>query len=120
MQELYEQAKELKSHWEENSSSANGSINTWQRFLPPAMKSLIDESLHDLVEWLDRPQIKRIPGSRDQMAESLAAEFLPQLLAMVRKLEAGSYDQLNHFINELTYLRTLMLTANMHSGRDLA
>jgi len=120
MQELYHQALELKSHWEGFFRQERGNANSWQRHLPPAMKNLIDESLYELVDWLDRPHIRRIPGSRDQMAESMTADLLPKMLAAVQKLEEGSYNQLNHFINEVAFLRTTILTANMHSGRDIA
>ena len=120
MLELHSQALELKRHWEEFFHQASSSPDSWQRHLPSSMKNLIDESLYELVDWLDRPHIRRIPGSRDQMAESMTADLLPQMLAAVKKLEKGSYDQLNHFINELAFLRTTILTANMHSGRDLA
>lgn len=120
MQELHHQALELKKNWEQFFSRTANDSDSWQRHLPAAMKELIDDSLRELVEWLDRPHIKRIPGSRDQLAETMTADLLPQMLNAVRKLETGSYWHLNHFINELAYLRNTILTANMHSGRDLA
>lgn len=114
MQKAFGQAQELKRHWETVYTGAANNPASWQRQLPRALKTLIDDSLDSLEFWVGQLSTRNTLPHGEQITESVASEFLPQLMVSLKELEAGNHSQLNHFINELSHLMTVIHTMPIH------
>lgn len=117
MQKLIGQARELKSRWEVY-AGAEKSPDALQRQIPKALTDVIEQSLGSIEIWLEQSDEKPDLSPGSLIAKSMAAVFLPELLATMGELEQGRFSQLHCLTDGLANLQTTILSAEACSDRE--
>lgn len=101
MEEIRKQYREVDRSWEKAYRLALANPTAWKPHLPNASLTVLNESVEALGKWIDRSRAPSGFSPGYHLAKSLAGMHLPNLLASVQQLEAGNFNHLPNFVNQL-------------------
>jgi hypothetical protein len=118
MEEVQQQVSELKDLWSAIYNTAAENPAAWQPHLPNTPLATLDETVNTVDTWLNRTRAPSGFSPGFQLAKSLAAYYLPQIIATARLIKNGQYNHLQSFVNNLINLLAAIHTMAVYSNKS--
>jgi hypothetical protein len=120
MSELKDQIDTLMASWDRASEVANGAPASWQPYWPNSQLVLFDEMLEVLKFWVTRVRAPSGFSPGFHLAKTVAASAIPALISTAQQIEAGQYQALPTFANQIVGALSAIHSMVVYSDQDQA
>jgi len=118
MSQIHDQVEAVKAAWRSAYEKANAAPASWQPHWPHGSLVVIDEVVDLFGHWVDRVRAPAGFSPGFQLAQVLGSASLPALLSTAQQLEAGNFNFLPTFVNQLVGALSVVHTMAVYSNKD--
>lgn len=118
MEDEKQQFDAIKAVWAVVRKNALSDPTAWKPHLPYSNLSIVDEAVEMVSTWVQRVRAPNGFSTGYHLAKSVALTQLPGLLDTAKQLEAGKYNFLPSFVNQLVNILSAIHTMAVYAPKN--